>query len=78
MMTFQHLFKVVVFGFLGFSFGPYIPLLVGLIAAGVCGTILGKNVLNRLPEKVFRISIQTILTLLALKLLLEATKPFIE
>ncbi|MEE2955652.1 MAG: sulfite exporter TauE/SafE family protein [Pseudomonadota bacterium] len=78
MMTFQHLFKVVVFGFLGFSFGPYIPLLVGLIAAGICGTFFGRTVLNRLPEKVFRISIQTILTLLALRLLFEATKSFIE
>ena len=78
LMTFHHLFKVAVFGLLGFSFGPYIPLLIGLITAGVCGTFVGRTVLNRLPEKLFRVSLQTILTLLALRLLYEATKSFFE
>ena len=72
LMTFQHLFKVIIFGVLGFAFGPYIPLLVGLLAFGALGTIVGKNILNRLPEKVFRIGLQTILTLLALRLLYAA------
>ena len=31
LMTFQHLFKVIIFGVLGFAFGPYLPLLVGLL-----------------------------------------------
>ena len=69
LMTFQHFFKVILFGVLGFAFGPYIPLLLGLIIFGVCGTLVGKKVLDKLPEKVFRIGLQTILTLLAARLL---------
>lgn len=72
LMTFQHLFKVIIFGALGFAFGPYIPLLIGLLAFGALGTLVGRNILNRLPEKVFRIGLQTILTLLALRLLYAA------
>ena len=71
-MTFQHLFKVIAFGMLGFAFGPYIPLLVGLLAFGAFGTYAGRAVLNRLPEKVFRVGLQAILTLLALRLLYAA------
>ena len=72
LMTFQHLFKVIVFGALGFAFGPYIPLLVGLLLFGAVGTYAGRTVLDRLPEKVFRIGLQTVLTLLALRLLYAA------
>ena len=76
LMTFQHLFKVILFGVLGFAFGPYIPLLVGLVGFGVCGTIVGKKVLDKLPEKVFRIALQTILTLLAIRLLYAAATTY--
>ena len=76
LMTSQHLFKVILFGVLGFSFGPYIPLLVGLVSFGVCGTIVGKKVLDKLPEKVFRIGLQTILTLLAARLLYAAATTY--
>ena len=72
LMTFQHFFKVILFGILGFTFGPYIPLLVGLISFGVCGTLVGKKVLDKLPERFFRIGLQTILTLLAVRLLYAA------
>jgi len=72
LMTFQHVFKVIVFGLLGFAFGPYIPLLVGLLLFGVFGTYAGRAVLNRLPEKIFRVGLQTILTLLAIRMLYSA------
>jgi len=72
LMTIQHSLKVVAFGFLGFAFGPYIPLLIGLIACGFAGTWTGRHILNRLPEKAFRIGLKTILTLLALRLLYGA------
>lgn len=76
LMTFQHLFKVIAFGVLGFAFGPYIPLLVGLLAFGALGTLAGRHILNRLPEHVFRIGLQAILTLLAIRLLYEAAKAY--
>lgn len=78
LMTFQHLFKVIAFGVLGFAFGPYIPLLVGLLAFGMVGTWVGRQVLDKLPENVFRAGLQAILTLLALRLLYEAAATFFD
>lgn len=78
LMTLQHSFKIILFGFLGFSFGPYIPLLVGLVSFGVCGTLVGKQILDRLPEKIFRIGLQTILTLLAGRLLYTAAMTYFD
>ena len=72
MMSIQHGLKIIVFGSLGFSFAPYAPLLVGLLAFGFAGTYVGKLVLNRLPEKIFRSGLKVILTLLALRLLYGA------
>ena len=53
-MTFQHVFKVIIFGALGFAFGPYVPLLVGLLLCGAIGTYAGRAVLNQLfqPERI--------------------------
>ena len=72
LMTIQHGFKMIAFGFLGFSFGPYIPLLIGLIGFGFIGTVMGKSLLNRLPEHVFKIGLKAILTLLAARLMYSA------
>lgn len=72
LMSFQHIFKVIAFGVLGFAFGPFIPLLVGLLLAGFAGTWVGRHVLDRLPEHVFRIGLRVVLTLLAVRLLYAA------
>ncbi len=76
LMTIQHGFKILAFGLLGFAFGPYVPLLAGLLAFGFAGTWAGRLVLDRLPERVFRIGLKAILTLLALRLLYGAADPF--
>ena len=68
-MMLIHGLKVVVFGALGFSLGTYLPLIVAMIATALLGTIFGRSVLNRLPERVFRRIFQVVLTLLALRLL---------
>ena len=68
MMTIQHGFKVIAFGFLGFAFGPYVPLLAGLLICGFVGTWAGKHMLNALPEKAFRIGLKAVITILALKI----------
>ena len=71
-MTIQHAAKVLAFGLLGFAFGPYIALLVGLILFGFVGSYAGRMVLNRLPEKVFRHALKAILTVLSLRLIYTA------
>lgn len=68
MMTLQHGFKIVAFGAIGFAFAPYAALLAGMLAFGLLGTICGRNILMRLPEKVFRIGFSLLLTALALRL----------
>ena len=71
-MTVQHAFKVFVFGLFGFAFGPWLPLVAAMIVTGLLGTMLGRSVLLKLPEKTFRIVFNTVLTVLALRLLWSA------
>ena len=73
LMSIQHSLKLIAFGILGFAFAPYIPLLVGLIACGFIGTFIGKHALNRLPERVFRVAMKAIVTVIAFRLLFDAT-----
>ncbi len=72
LMTLQHLFKLLIFGFLGFRFQLWLPLLAGLLACGFVGTYVGKQLLNKLPEPVFRTGLKTVLTIIAARLLWDA------
>jgi uncharacterized membrane protein YfcA len=78
LMSIQHAFKVITFGFLGFTFAAYIPLLIGLLVFGFAGTYMGKLALNRLPEQMFRVLLNGVLTLMALRLMYDAAKGFIN
>ena len=74
LMTIVHLAKLAAFGLLGVSFGNYGLLIVAMIATSFMGTWLGKFALDRIPERLFRIAIQTVLTLLALRLIWVAVE----
>lgn len=76
-MTIQHSLKIVTFALLGFAFGPYIPLLIGLVLFSFVGSYAGKLALNRLPERIFRIALKATLTILALQLLYTAMRQII-
>jgi len=69
LMTIQHLMKIIAFGFLGFAYGPWAPLLVAMVASGFLGTLTGKQVLMRIDEKKFSLALNVILTVLALRLI---------
>lgn len=71
-MVMQHGLKVVVFGFLGFAFGAWVPVMVAMVAAGFLGTLLGTRLLHALPEAVFRTAFKWVLTLLAIQLIASA------
>jgi len=73
-MTIQHGLKIVTFTLLGFAFGPYIALLVGLVTFSFIGSYVGKLLLNRLPERIFRAALKATLTVLALQLLYSALR----
>ena len=68
----QHLAKILVFGLIGFAFGPYLPLIALMIATGFIGTLLGKRHLLRVEPKKFALGLNIVLTLLALRLIAQA------
>lgn len=68
LMTMQHFLKTVAFGFLGFAFGQWMPLITAMIVAGFIGTVIGRQVLVRIDEDRFQIILSAILVLLALRL----------
>ncbi len=69
LMTIQHALKTIAFGFLGFAFSLWAGLVALLIAAGFLGTIAGRHVLLRVDEKLFRFTLNLILSLLAIRLI---------
>ncbi len=69
LMSFQHVLKTLVFGVLGFAFGPWIWLIAGLILTGLLGTIVGRQVLNRTTDARFAKVLNAILFVLALRLI---------
>jgi uncharacterized membrane protein YfcA len=69
LMTVQHLLKTVAFGFLGFAFGQWLPLIAAMIASGFLGTVAGRQVLTRIDEKRFQLVLNAILIVLALRLI---------
>jgi uncharacterized protein len=71
-MSIQHALKIAAFGILGFSFADWGPLLVGMIASGFAGTLVGTALLNRIPEMWFKVIIKAFLTLIALDLIRRA------
>mgnify|MGYP003668766827 CR=1 FL=1 len=77
-MSWQHGVKIVTFGLLGFTFGPYIPLMVAMIVFGVVGTWSGKFILEWMDEKIFRWGFNLVLTVLALRLLYASASTVLE
>ena len=71
-MSWQHGVKILTFGLLGFSFAPYISLIVSMILFGIVGTWSGKTILLWMPEQIFRKAFNIVLTIFALRLLYES------
>lgn len=76
-MTIQHAIKVSVFAFIGFGFLEWLPLILAMVAFGFLGTLIGKKILERLPEQYFRNVFRAILTILALRLIWVAGATFL-
>ncbi|MEM1161481.1 MAG: sulfite exporter TauE/SafE family protein [Pseudomonadota bacterium] len=68
-MTVQHGLKVFAFGLLGFAFGPYLVLIIGMIAFGFIGTLAGRKVLTKINEQAFKLALNGILIALSLRLI---------
>jgi len=72
LMTVTHIAKLAAFGFIGFAVGSFLPLMAAMIAAGAVGNWFGEVALHKTSEQRFRLVLQVILTLLALRLIWSA------
>lgn len=71
-MSSQHLFKVIAFAMMGFIFAPYAFFIVCMVAVGFVGTWVGKtHLLDRMDEKIFNKIFKIVVTVLAIKLIVE-------
>ena len=71
-MTAKHLFKVVVFGVLGFAYAEYIPFIFLMFISGFGGTLIGKRILISIDPKQFKLALNIVLSLLAARLIWKA------
>lgn len=67
--TWLHLLKIPAFLALSFDYGPYTPLLAGLVAAVIGGTYFGKHLLSQISKERFVFWFQVVLGALALYLI---------
>ena len=74
LMSIVHIAKLAAFAMLGVSFGNYGPLIAAMIVTSFVGTYIGKYALDRISERIFRIAIQVMLTLLSLRLIWVAVE----
>jgi len=72
MMAVQHALKVVAFGFIGVALMPWLPMMVAMIASGFAGTVLGTHLLEKMPERLFQLTLKVLLTIIAIDLLRRA------
>ncbi len=71
-MTLQHAPKALVFGVAGFVFRDWLGFMAAMIAAGLAGTWIGVHLLRHISDHRFAVTLNIVLTLLALRLLWQA------
>jgi uncharacterized membrane protein YfcA len=64
--------RIVLFSTLGFTWSEWLLPLALMIAAGFGGTIIGLQLLGRLPEQLFQTLLKLLLTVLALLMIVRA------
>lgn len=68
-MTVQHFLKVIAFGFVGFAFWEWLPLVFLIVASGFMGTKFGTTLLNKISEEKFKLGFKMVITVVAFDLL---------
>lgn len=71
-MSAQHLPKAIIFGAAGFVFKDWLLLIALMVLSGALGTWLGLKVMQRMSTDKFKLLINLVLTLLALRLIYAA------
>lgn len=68
-MSLNHCVRMAAFALAGFSFGSWIPLLAGMVAAGIAGSWVGTRLRHIVPQADFHRWFKWLVTLLALRML---------
>ena len=63
------IFKIAGYAYFGFDYRPYFGMIAAAVAISFVGTAIGKRIVDRLPEKRFRLIFQVLVTVTALRLL---------
>ena len=71
-MTATHLCKIVVFGFVGFAFAPYLYLIAAMIVSATLGSWAGTKLRGRLPEELFKKIFKALISLLSIRMIVSA------
>lgn len=70
-MTVMHTLKVILFGVLGFAFGPYLLLMGGMIVAASLGSYAGTKVRGHVPEDMFKKAVKILISVLAVRMIIR-------
>jgi uncharacterized membrane protein YfcA len=74
-MTIVHLVKIVTFGLLGFTFAPYLGLMVWMVLAVIAGSYVGTKLRHKVPEQLFLKVFKLLISLLAVRMIVKALLP---
>lgn len=69
-MSFQHGFKVLAFGLVGFELLVYWHIILALLVGALVGNLLGQRVLSKIGDQRLRVVLKWVLTLLAIRMVL--------
>ncbi|SHI49080.1 Uncharacterized membrane protein YfcA [Malonomonas rubra DSM 5091] len=72
LMTIVHLAKIITFGFIGFAFSSYLPLMAGMVVAVIAGSFAGTKLRAKVPEERFKKLFKLLITVLALRMIIRA------
>ena len=67
-MSVNHALRAIAFGILGFSFAPWLWLILGMVAAGVMGSWMGTRLRAHIPQQSFQRWFKWLISLLALRM----------
>jgi len=67
-LTALHILKSQIFSLSGFTWTPWLWMIISLIGAGLVGTQVGLGILGKLPEQRFRLLFRIMITLIAIHL----------
>ena len=70
-MTITHTVKIILFGFIGFSFAEYWQLCVGMVIAVILGSLIGTHMRHRVADQRFHLILKLILTALAIRMIVN-------